>query len=71
MFLLSATTMGTDQVDNFNAPPLGTTSLYHSQSNPDITTSLCYEDIRDYPEHVLKVIIILKHLKDLNDLNIF
>ena len=29
--------------------------LYHSHSNPDLS-SICYEDPRaDYPEHVLKV----------------
>lgn len=29
--------------------------MYHSHSNPDLT-SICYEDPRaDYPEHVLKV----------------
>lgn len=33
------------------------TSLYQSHSNPDLTTSLYYDDLRssDYPEHVLKV----------------
>lgn len=34
----------------------GASNLYHSQSNPDLTT-IYYEDLRtsDYPEHVLKV----------------
>ncbi|XP_011309778.1 rap guanine nucleotide exchange factor 6 isoform X5 [Fopius arisanus] len=34
-----------------------TTNLYHSRSNPDLTSVYCYEDSRapDYPEHVLKV----------------
>ncbi|XP_063987673.1 rap guanine nucleotide exchange factor 2-like isoform X3 [Diachasmimorpha longicaudata] len=34
-----------------------TTNLYHSRSNPDLTSLYCYEDSRapDYPEHVLKV----------------
>lgn len=33
-------------------------TLSHSQSNPDLIMSACYEDLRntaDYPEHVLKV----------------
>ncbi|XP_058810856.1 rap guanine nucleotide exchange factor 2-like isoform X2 [Phymastichus coffea] len=32
-------------------------NLYHSRSNPDLTTLYCYDDLRaaDYPEHVLKV----------------
>ncbi|XP_033323522.2 rap guanine nucleotide exchange factor 2 isoform X12 [Megalopta genalis] len=34
-----------------------TTNLYHSKSNPDLTSLYCYDDLRapDYPEHVLKV----------------
>ncbi|XP_015589946.1 rap guanine nucleotide exchange factor 2 isoform X3 [Cephus cinctus] len=34
-----------------------TTNLYHSRSNPDLTSLYCYDDLRapDYPEHVLKV----------------
>lgn len=34
-----------------------TTNLYHSRSNPDLTSLYCYDDTRapDYPEHVLKV----------------
>ncbi|XP_057337132.1 rap guanine nucleotide exchange factor 2-like isoform X4 [Microplitis mediator] len=34
-----------------------TTNLYHSRSNPDLTSIYCYDDLRapDYPEHVLKV----------------
>ena len=33
------------------------TNLYHSRSNPDLTSLHTYEDVRqpDYPEHVLKV----------------
>lgn len=48
--------VGTDQVDNFNAPTNLGTNLYQSQSNPDLM-SICYDDLRgtDYPEHVLKV----------------
>ncbi|CAD6226767.1 GSCOCG00005902001-RA-CDS [Cotesia congregata] len=32
-------------------------NLYHSRSNPDLTSIYCYDDLRapDYPEHVLKV----------------
>ncbi|XP_011499860.1 PREDICTED: rap guanine nucleotide exchange factor 2-like isoform X5 [Ceratosolen solmsi marchali] len=32
-------------------------NLYHSRSNPDLTSLYCYDDLRapDYPEHVLKV----------------
>ncbi|XP_051170820.1 rap guanine nucleotide exchange factor 2-like isoform X3 [Leptopilina boulardi] len=34
-----------------------TTNLYHSRSNPDLTSLYCYDDLRapEYPEHVLKV----------------
>ncbi|XP_048513096.1 rap guanine nucleotide exchange factor 6-like isoform X4 [Athalia rosae] len=34
-----------------------TMNLFHSRSNPDITSIYCYDDLRapDYPEHVLKV----------------
>ncbi|XP_043271613.1 rap guanine nucleotide exchange factor 2-like isoform X3 [Venturia canescens] len=34
-----------------------TTNLYHSRSNPDLTSLYCYDDLRapDHPEHVLKV----------------
>ncbi|XP_063910805.1 rap guanine nucleotide exchange factor 6 isoform X7 [Zophobas morio] len=48
--------VGTDQVDNFNAPSNLGSNLYQSQSNPDLM-SICYDDLRctDYPEHVLKV----------------
>lgn len=36
---------------------VSTQSIYHSHSNPDLTASYHYEDLRasDYPEHVLKV----------------
>lgn len=50
--------VGTDQVDNFTAPATLGANLYHSQSNPDITMSLCYDEMRDFPEHVLKVTTI-------------
>lgn len=32
-------------------------TLYHSRSNPDLTSLYCYDELRapDYPEHVLKV----------------
>ncbi|KAK0078780.1 hypothetical protein PV325_002109, partial [Microctonus aethiopoides] len=52
-------------VDDSMAPPhtppgtglQNTTNLYHSRSNPDLTSIYCYDDLRapDYPEHVLKV----------------
>lgn len=48
--------LNTDQVDSFTQPSTLGSSLYQSQSNPDLM-SICYEDLRctDYPEHVLKV----------------
>ncbi|RZC37158.1 rap guanine nucleotide exchange factor 2, partial [Asbolus verrucosus] len=54
--LILSNDVGTDQVDNFNAPSNLGTNLYQSQSNPDLM-SICYDDLRctDYPEHVLKV----------------
>ncbi|XP_067008888.1 rap guanine nucleotide exchange factor 2 [Anabrus simplex] len=41
---------------HLQSTPSGHTTLYHSQSNPDLM-SICYDDLRssDYPEHVLKV----------------
>ncbi|GLG96449.1 Guanine nucleotide-releasing factor 2 [Gryllus bimaculatus] len=41
---------------HLQSTPSGQTTLYHSQSNPDLM-SICYDDLRssDYPEHVLKV----------------
>lgn len=50
----------TDGLQDTSPPqptPLGSSNLYHSQSNPDLM-SLCYDDLRCtdyYPEHVLKV----------------
>ncbi|XP_044011272.1 rap guanine nucleotide exchange factor 6-like isoform X4 [Aphidius gifuensis] len=46
---------GTTQTSTTTATT--TTNLYHSRSNPDLTSLYCYDDIRstDYPEHVLKV----------------
>lgn len=53
--------LGTDQVDSFNPPSTLGTNLYQSQSNPDLT-SISYDDARcDYPEHVLKVIMVFQY----------
>lgn len=38
--------------------------LYHSHSNPDLSTTGAYEDVRtEFPEHVLKVSILTRVIK--------
>lgn len=53
---LSMTKLSVAPTSNTSNMPAKESGLYHSHSNPDLTT-LYYEDFRasDYPEHVLKV----------------
>lgn len=46
-----------DNLSKQNSSNLLTASVYHSHSNPDLTSILYYDDPRssDFPEHVLKV----------------
>lgn len=62
---ISSSSSNNDDDNNHHTIPICTTlesnsnsnALYHSHSNPDLTSILSYEDPRlsDYPEHVLKI----------------